>query len=203
METFLKTFIDSGIIEIYCMGIATPEEKQEVENMALKFPEVLQEITSIQAALTTYALESNPVPFAAIKQKIFTMIEHERQAAPGFPARLSANSSIEEWLDYIRVNNIDEPTDYEQFHLVNLPGNDVQSTYLVWAKKNATLEESHAEEDEYLFMIRGFCSITINGVAGFYQKGETAYIPKGAAHLAVALSHEPMLAVGQRIRVGN
>ena len=61
------------------------------------------------------------------------------------------------------------------------------------------MEESHENEDEYLFMLKGYCSVTINGKIGYYREGDIVFIPGRALHRAEVLSDEPMILVGQRL----
>jgi len=197
--TTIKDFINSGIIEVYCMGAATDEEQLQVEQMAQQYPEVHDEIKAVRQALESYALGSSPVPFAEIKNKIMEVISGEENNNLSFPPRITMQTTIDEWQQYITHNKIASPVDYDLFYLLNLPGNEQQYSYMAWARKGAVLEETHAEEDEYLFMMEGYCSVTIDGVLGYYKAGDVVFIPKGALHRAEALSTEPMLLIGQRL----
>lgn len=197
--TNIKDFINSGIIEVYCMGAATDEEQLQVEQMAQQYPEVRDEIRAVREALENYALGSSPVPFAEIKNKIMEVIASEENNRLSFPPRITTQTNIEEWQEYISRNSITTPVDYDMFYLLNLPSNEQQYSYMAWARQGAVLEETHGEEDEYLFMMEGHCSVTIAGVIGYYKAGDVVFIPKGALHRAEALSTEPMLLIGQRI----
>ena len=48
-------------------------------------------------------------------------------------------------------------------------------------------------------MLKGYCSVTINGIIGYYREGDIVFIPGKALHRAEALSDEPMILIGQRI----
>ena len=47
----IKDFISSGIIEIYCMGIATDEETKQIEKIAFQSKDVRDEIASVYETL--------------------------------------------------------------------------------------------------------------------------------------------------------
>jgi len=197
----LNKFTAGGIIEIYCMGIATDEEKTLVEKLASESKEIRDEIAAVNEALKRFAIASAKTPSASLKNKIMDAIARSSNVEQmiSFPPRLSQKSTVKEWLKYISDNSIAPPEGYDPFHWLDLPGDKTQATYMVWAKKGMTVEEEHQDEDEYLFMLHGRCSVTIDGKIGHYSKGDLVYIPKKSIHRAEALSDEPMLVVGQRI----
>lgn len=51
----IEEIISSGILETYALGAATPAEKQEVEDMLLKYPEVKKALEEIQIGMEEYA----------------------------------------------------------------------------------------------------------------------------------------------------
>jgi quercetin dioxygenase-like cupin family protein len=197
----IKEFVASGIIEMYCLGIATDEEKNQVEKLAQESTEVRDEITAVSDALTSYAIASSESPAAFLKNKIMETIANSEKNKEKiqFPPRISLSSTAEEWLQYLSDNKISSPAQYDSIHLMDLPGNEKQVTYIAWAKKGAVVEESHDDEDEYLLMLKGYCSIVIDGKTGYYKAGDIVFIPKKSVHRAEILSDEPMLVIGQRI----
>jgi len=56
----LKAYIESGILELYVLGDVTPEEKLQVEEMALKHPAIKAELDEIEQSMEVYA-ENNAV----------------------------------------------------------------------------------------------------------------------------------------------
>jgi quercetin dioxygenase-like cupin family protein len=196
----LKDFIESGVIEMYCMGLTSEEETQMVDMMASKHEEVRAEIAAVNQALHLYSVAAEKSPAAALREKILNALSHgDVKPKYSFPPRLYATSSVDEWKYYLSINNIKDPEDFEVAHFLELPSDEKQTSYVVWAKKGAVVEESHDDEDEYLFMLKGFCSVTIDGKIGYYKEGDLVYIPKNAVHKAEALSEGVMVLIGQRI----
>lgn len=71
----VQKFIESGILSVYVLGIATEEEKQEVERMAALYPEIREELESLQNAVNEYVAQYEvPVP-THLKQKVFEKIQ--------------------------------------------------------------------------------------------------------------------------------
>ena len=71
----IKDIISSGLLEAYALGIATPEESQQVEQWLAKYPEVASEFNDIQQGLENYAMASAQAPSPAVKEKIFSNIQ--------------------------------------------------------------------------------------------------------------------------------
>lgn len=58
-----QTFLASGLLEQYVLGITDPDETQEVERYLNLYPELLQEVTTMREAIKQYALQQDiPAP---------------------------------------------------------------------------------------------------------------------------------------------
>ena len=189
MSLLIRDFLESGIIEMYCMGIVSDEEKMLVETFARNHKEVQDEIDAVHKTLQNYALAEEKSPAHSLKEKIMAAI---------LPPLLKENHELKIWMNYLKENAISTTQKFDQLLVMDLPSSEKQITYLAWAKKGIELEESHESEDEYLLMLAGSCSFTFNGITQFYYKGDTVFIPKNTIHKAVAMSSD-MLLLGQRI----
>lgn len=70
----INSYIASGILESYVLGSASPEETAEVEQMAIKYPEVKAELQAIEDALESYAFNHAEVPPAHLKNQIWNSL---------------------------------------------------------------------------------------------------------------------------------
>src|SRR6478609_1283348 len=97
----IKEYIDSGVLELYVMGMLEPEECTEVEQMIAIHPEVREEVEQITIALKAYAEEEAAAPHAAIKPLLMATIDYsERLQAgeqPSFPPELHKDSRITDY----------------------------------------------------------------------------------------------------------
>jgi anti-sigma-K factor RskA len=66
----IKAYIESGILELYVLGDISAEEKLQVEDMALKYPEIRAEITEIERSMEFYAEEHAIEPPADLRQRV-------------------------------------------------------------------------------------------------------------------------------------
>ena len=66
----IKTYIESGVLELYVMGDLNQDERTEVESMAARYPEVKQEIIQIQNALEGYAEAYAVAPSEKVRERV-------------------------------------------------------------------------------------------------------------------------------------
>jgi len=66
-----EEFISSGLLELYAMGIASPEETQIVQEHLAQFPELKEELHGIEMSLENYALSQSVPPDPSVKEKLF------------------------------------------------------------------------------------------------------------------------------------
>lgn len=69
-----QEYIQSGIIESYVLGIASPAEAIEVEQLCLQYPEIKQALTNFELALEANTLAKPVAPPPHLKQQIFTAL---------------------------------------------------------------------------------------------------------------------------------
>lgn len=67
----MKDIISSGLLELYCLGLATPAEVSEVEQWAAQYPEVAAEIEAIRLGMEGYADTHAVAPSASVKAQLF------------------------------------------------------------------------------------------------------------------------------------
>ena len=81
----LSQFLESGILELYVMGIASPEEMKEVEQMTQLYPEIRQEIELIERGLEEYAFTQAVQPKTTLKPLIMASINYIERVNNGEP----------------------------------------------------------------------------------------------------------------------
>jgi anti-sigma-K factor RskA len=65
----LEDYINSGIIEDYCLGVLNPEQRQSVAQNALLYADIQAAIEDNELALKRYVEESSVSPQANFVQK--------------------------------------------------------------------------------------------------------------------------------------
>jgi anti-sigma-K factor RskA len=70
----LKSYIESGILELYVLGDVTPDEKLQVEEMASKHPAIKAELDEIERSMELYAENNAVEPSEHLRSKILNSI---------------------------------------------------------------------------------------------------------------------------------
>jgi anti-sigma-K factor RskA len=70
----INSYIASGILESYVLGSATSEEIADVEQMAVKYPEIKAELRAVEDALESYAFNNAKEPPVGLKTRIWNAI---------------------------------------------------------------------------------------------------------------------------------
>ena len=65
-----QEYISSGIVESYVLGLTSPEERSEFEQMCRQYPEVLKARNAFELAMEKQAMENAIAPPAGLKNKI-------------------------------------------------------------------------------------------------------------------------------------
>ena len=109
----LKAYIESGVLELYVLGDLSPEETQQVKEIALQHPEVRAELAAIEQAMEEYAMQNAVQPSADVETKLFQ--------------KLGISSVAEE------TNNLSSPITKLEGKVVRLSGNDGKVKILRYA----------------------------------------------------------------------
>ncbi len=70
----INDIISSGLLELYALGLASPEETAQVQDWISQYPEVKQELDDIQMSLESYAQAHAVEPSSSVKEKILSQI---------------------------------------------------------------------------------------------------------------------------------
>lgn len=71
--------ISSGVLELYCMGLTSEAETNEVKQWASRYPEVAAEIKAIEISLENYAQQNAITASTPVKEKILAAINSTAQ----------------------------------------------------------------------------------------------------------------------------
>ncbi len=93
----IKTYIESGILELYAAGALTEQERFEVESMAGKYPEIKNELTQIEIAFEQLAQLNAVEPGERVKDFFLASIEVNKEIKENIkPAVVSNSKSVNE-----------------------------------------------------------------------------------------------------------
>ncbi|MEP6949311.1 MAG: anti-sigma factor [Ginsengibacter sp.] len=71
--------ISSGLLELYALGLSSPEETLQVEEWVSQYPDIKEEIEAIEMSLESYAQAHAIVPSPLVKNKILSQIAQDEE----------------------------------------------------------------------------------------------------------------------------
>jgi mannose-6-phosphate isomerase-like protein (cupin superfamily) len=198
----IKQFIESGIVEQYVTGIATAEEKKEVEEMAASFPEIRKEITELEMVMESYAQLNAVSPDPTIKSFLMATIDYTERMKngekPSFPPIINPDSKIEDYSEWINRADMVVSADLKDFYARIIGYAPDALTAIVWIKEMAPVEVHNKELEKFL-ILEGTCDITIENEVHHLAPGDVLSIPLYKKHFVKITSEKPCKIILQRI----
>ena len=177
----LQDYINSGILEQYCLGLLSKDEAKQVEGYSLQYPELSAELYSIDQALEKLAEAKAITPPPQLKDKILGRLGFSGNQIldiNNLPPT-DAYSTYLSWLEAVEHLLPAEP--FEGLNIQVLQQTDKIAQMLVVAKTDVP-DESHDNYAESFFILKGTCCCTINGQDVILNAGDFLEIPLYAEH---------------------
>ncbi len=202
MDNF-KEYIESGILELYALGFASPEEIKEVNAMAAKHEEIRIEIDAIITALKLQAEKSTKrQPSLTLKPFLLATVDYIERLKSGEPEShppiLNTESKIIDFSQWIDRPDLQIPEDFEEFHATIIGSNTTATTAIAWIKTAAPAETHHHESERFL-VIEGSCDIIIGETRHQLKAGDFMQIPLHSDHTLLVTSLVPCKVILQRV----
>jgi mannose-6-phosphate isomerase-like protein (cupin superfamily) len=198
----IRKYIESGILEIYVLGLASKEESEDVEKMAASYPEIKKEILEIGIALEKYAEKNGVNPHPAIQPLLMATIDYTERLESGepqsFPPVLNGNSRIEDYNEWLTRKDMIAPSEYEEIYAKIIGYTPEVTSAIVWIK-NMTPDEVHSDEFEKFLIIEGTCDITVGEKINHLKAGDYFAIPLHENHQVKVTSTIPCKVILQRV----
>ena len=198
----IEEFMQSGILEIYVMGAATPEEAATVEEMAATYPQVRQELDQIGQAMEAYAMAHAVEPKATVKPLILATINYLERLKQGErvtePPVLTAASQISDYADWLTRPDMILPPDAEAIYVKIIGATPAATTAIVWLTGTAE-DEVHQKEYERFLVVEGSCDIITDDATYTLNPGDYYGVPLHVKHMVKVTSATPCKVVLQRV----
>jgi len=197
----IKAYIESGVIEDYCLGTLDAEGMQDVAQHAALYAEVQSEIDAYQTALEKYSAILAGGKSQHAKKNLLNIIDNialeEDIDIENLPL-INKYSDAGNWLRFIKPLL---PETLQVPYLVHhLPGaNDVER-FIVWTHEHVP-DETHTNVHETFLLLEGRCRCYIGDDEVLeLGTGDFLSIPLHKPHNVEILSG-PVMAVIQRVKV--
>ncbi|MDB5136457.1 MAG: hypothetical protein JWP37_3060 [Mucilaginibacter sp.] len=178
----VQKFIESGILEEYCLGSQNEEEQAFVIQMSLLYPEVKKELTAIELNMENLAALNAITPGDEVKEKILSSIEFSDANAPldlnDLPIT-DENSNHQLWLNVLAHLIPSEPADDFSCEVIR---QDERVTQMLVVTKTDVPEELHEDRIESFFILKGTCVCIVGGQLFRLTSGDFLEIPLHTVH---------------------
>lgn len=198
----VSEYIESGILELYVLGMIAADEAVEVEKMMALHPEVMQEVRAIEASLEKYAQANAVQPHATVKPLLLATLDFMQRLSdgevPSNPPVLNERSTPADYAAWINRADFADPEHVEDI-VVKLIAHTPQATSaIVWIRDLAPDEVHHNEYEKFL-ILEGTCDIIVGDTAHSLKAGDYFQIPLHEDHRVVVTSEVPCKVVLQRV----
>lgn len=200
--TTAKEYINSGILEMYVLGMTSLDETAEVIEMASKYPEISLEIEEISKALEIDAESKMSVPSETVKPFIMAIVDYTERLKNGeqmsFPPLLSKESKIIDFAEWTSRPDMILPEDADNLYAKLIGHNAEATTAISWLKSHSP-QEIHTTELERFLILEGSCDITIGTEVHSLVAGDFLAIPLHIEHSLKVTSIVPCKVILQRV----
>jgi Anti-sigma-K factor rskA len=90
----IQPYISSGIIETYVMGLCTPEEELELEQLRTQYPELDKAIFVYEEEMEKNMMQYNTLPGDAVDKRILNTLNTLGKEAPVIPMRTKESNRL-------------------------------------------------------------------------------------------------------------
>lgn len=198
----ISEYIQSGMIESYVLGLITPSEAKEVEEMAAAHGEVRAAIDEFSRMLEQQALSDAIAPDPVIKPMLMATINYIDRMKKGeplsFPPLLHEGSKITDYNEWLTREDMILPPDFDDIHARIIGYTAEVTTAIVWIK-NMAPDEVHHNEIEKFLIAEGACEIIIEEEAYKLSVGDFFSIPLFKSHTVKVTSDIPCKVILQRV----
>lgn len=198
----IKTYLDSGIVQLYILGYASEDECREFESLMKVHPEIAAAFDKQQQVLADVADEMKVTPHPNLKPLILATFDYISRLDEGeelsLPPVLNENSTIEDFQLWIDREDMVAPEDFEDVHAKIIAATPEMTCAMVWIK-NMAPEEVHTNEYEKFLILEGSCTIVVGTEENKLVPGDYFAIPLFEDHKVIVTSKEPCVVILQRI----
>jgi mannose-6-phosphate isomerase-like protein (cupin superfamily) len=178
----VQKFIQSGILEEYCLGLLSDEESAYVMQVAILFPSIKTELAAIEETLEELSFATAIETPIGTKEKILTSLGFaETKILPDIHQMPATNkdTDLQIWLDAAAHLIPENPTKPFTFHKLR-KDEHFQQTLIIAATH--VPEEEHDSYLESFFVLKGYCECTIGDELFHLGPGDFLEIPLHTKH---------------------
>lgn len=203
----VKAYIESGIIEEYCLGVTTRAQAQLFEEYCEQYPEIRAALEEAQQSLEHYAEGFARAPSAGNLNQILDTVNAEfnlGKATLSAAGRLdhfipiSPSSAHQQWAHL--TASLEPPADFD-IHVHELYADEEYSLAVLWIR-NSVPPEIHDDMFESALCLEGSCIGVLGDEEVRLEPGDFWDIPLHREHFLKVRSKTPAKLILMRKKAG-
>jgi mannose-6-phosphate isomerase-like protein (cupin superfamily) len=175
----IQEYINSGVLEQYCLGLLAKSEAEAVVAMCTVYPGIKAELAEIELALEQMAAINTIAPKAYLKQQILDIIAINEVITLDNLPPTDRYSDYQAWLK--AVEHLIPVQPFEDFFAYPLHHNDKIEQTLVVTKLGVP-KETHEGVIESFFILEGSCVCKVGRHTYTLNAGDFLEIPLYEEH---------------------
>ncbi|MEP6611008.1 MAG: cupin domain-containing protein [Mucilaginibacter sp.] len=175
----VQKYIESGVLEQYCLGHLDEADQAYLIQMTMLYPEIKAELTAVELAFEELSAISAVEPANNLKQSILTAIGLDAELNVNDLPVLSRSADPEPWLKAFAHLIPDEPA---EDLIVNVIRHDAVVQQMLMTGNTDVPEEEHGEFYESLFVLKGRCECMVGDELFALGAGDFIEIPLHVKH---------------------
>ncbi len=196
----LKTYIDSGVLELYALDLLGTTEKVEVEQMLAAYPELGKELDKVQAAIEKQAMATAIQPPSYLKTLVLDSIDNLQKEKVMDIDDLPLINKFSVHQNWLNLTEGFGQLDLVDGRHVRVLRQDHKVTQLLIVSETDIDEEIHQDEYESFLILKGECRCTVAGEVRLMKAGDFMEIPLYQPH-QVELVSPQVMAILQHIKL--
>ena len=196
----VQEYIDTGVLEQYCLCMLADNEMREVEVVRSQYPKISAEIRNIEASLEQYATPFAQEPPAELQEGIWGTLQNlnkERHIDLTDLPVINRFTDHKAWLGVVRPLM---PPQLQEDRIVHVLRESDKVIQMLIISKTHFEDEVHVEEHESFIILEGECECTVGDNVFRLRPGGYTEIPLHTSHDVRVLSPY-VTAIVQRIAV--
>jgi mannose-6-phosphate isomerase-like protein (cupin superfamily) len=198
----LNEYLNSGILEMYVLGLTSEEENKGLQQMIHQYPELNAELDAITKALIFKAeVGVNPLN-STIKPMLLAVIDYTERLKngekPTTPPIISETSSISDYSVWLNREDMALQEDANEIEVKLINHKPKLMTAIVWIKHEAPYE-IHTDVYEKFLVVEGSCDIVTDKGVHSLVSGQCLTLPLNLGHSVKVTSDIPCKVILQRV----
>lgn len=197
---------DSGLLELYAMGLLEGAEFDLVCNALSSDPLLADALAQVEETLFLFAETNAVTPNPTIKPLLLGKIDYMERLKQGEVSErmpvLNPGSKVVEFTRWLEREDMQLKGELDLAQVCIISDEPDKMTAIVWLKSGAP-PETHTSDYEKFLIVEGTCTITIGTATHSLKTGDYLSIPLHVSHHVEVTSSIPCKFVLQRVKAIN